>query len=421
MLPFTKRPRDEAEFLNSGDVEVVRAPSSAPPASHTATRRQSAFPAPPSDRPRVFHRSVGDDEMTSVMSQKAKSSFPSAGAPRSSSRPRAGVRQDSGVDEERTMMRDTGSRSARGLNQTQSSVRMPPRSAPPAAFSRTHSSRPAPSPNQFGIQTPPTLVAPPGAIPSELRDYATAQMAQQASPFSHPSSMLPPAGPDSSAGFVAMHDPPATVITTRTRVLARPTVSWAAALVAMGVFVGLVTAVVARGDADSLIDATASFVDPSHARASAAASQIPGPVVASVAGNGSPAPVLPPVFAPVASTPAPIAPLTAGIPVTPAVKATQDLPIANPTTEKRAPVAYVAPSKPVSELPLAKPEPKPAPRHVTSPRRAPASTNDAVAAAPAPAPKAVSRPSKATPKGNDDDGAAKAAELADEQLKAALR
>ncbi len=67
-------------------------------------------------------------------------------------------------------------------------------------------------------------------------------------------------------------DPPATVVTARTRiVMARPTMSWAAALVATGVFVGLVTAVVARGDADTLIDATASFVDPSGGHTAAAA------------------------------------------------------------------------------------------------------------------------------------------------------
>jgi len=51
-------------------------------------------------------------------------------------------------------------------------------------------------------------------------------------------------GPD-SGGLI---DVPATVITTNTRVLTgRPTFSWAAALMAMGVFVGLVSAVVARG------------------------------------------------------------------------------------------------------------------------------------------------------------------------------
>ena len=70
-------------------------------------------------------------------------------------------------------------------------------------------------------------------------------------------------------------DPPATVITARTRIVAaRPTVSWAAALVAMGIFVGLVTAVVARGDADTLIDAAASFVDPSGGHAAAAGIEV---------------------------------------------------------------------------------------------------------------------------------------------------
>jgi hypothetical protein len=42
----------------------------------------------------------------------------------------------------------------------------------------------------------------------------------------------------------------------------------------MGVFVGLVTAVVARGDADTLIDAAASFVDPSGGHAAASGSTV---------------------------------------------------------------------------------------------------------------------------------------------------
>lgn len=86
---------------------------------------------------------------------------------------------------------------------------------------------------------------------------------------------------------------PGTVITTRTRALSsRPAISWAAALVAMGVFTGLVTAVLARGESDSMADVTASFVDPAHA---------PGAESDSVLGSqpmadpGPPSPVLGPV------------------------------------------------------------------------------------------------------------------------------
>jgi len=58
---------------------------------------------------------------------------------------------------------------------------------------------------------------------------------------------------------------PGTVITTRTRVLSgKPAISWAAALVAMGIFTGLVTAVLARGEGDAVVDATAAFVDPAR-------------------------------------------------------------------------------------------------------------------------------------------------------------
>lgn len=66
------------------------------------------------------------------------------------------------------------------------------------------------------------------------------------------------------------HDslPYGTVITQKPKLGQRkPGMSWAAALMAVGVFLGLVTAVIARGDADALIEATASFVDPSHAAA----------------------------------------------------------------------------------------------------------------------------------------------------------
>jgi hypothetical protein len=61
--------------------------------------------------------------------------------------------------------------------------------------------------------------------------------------------------------------PLGTVITQKTQLGRKPGMSWAAALMAVGVFLGLVTAVIARGDADALIEATASFVDPSHVAA----------------------------------------------------------------------------------------------------------------------------------------------------------
>lgn len=65
-------------------------------------------------------------------------------------------------------------------------------------------------------------------------------------------------------------DPPSSVITAKTRIVkARSSMSWAIGLMAVGAVVGLVTAVIARGDADSLIDATATLVDPSHAPAHA--------------------------------------------------------------------------------------------------------------------------------------------------------
>jgi hypothetical protein len=79
-----------------------------------------------------------------------------------------------------------------------------------------------------------------------------------------PVSMNAPGGSDRKSDLPG--DPPSSVITAKTRIIrAKSSVSWAAGLMALGAVVGLVTAVVARGDADSVLDATARFVDPSHA------------------------------------------------------------------------------------------------------------------------------------------------------------
>jgi hypothetical protein len=71
----------------------------------------------------------------------------------------------------------------------------------------------------------------------------------------------------------------------------RPTASWAMALVAMGVFAGILTAVVTGGGASSIAQAGAAFVDPSRAAiaqempkmvAAAAPIRVEAPVVAAV-------------------------------------------------------------------------------------------------------------------------------------------
>ncbi len=445
MLPFTKRPNrpEDADVVDSGEIDVVRSmPSSVPPpsyvkprltappvsqrypAQHTATHpvpHPAPHPAPPSERPRVFQRSI-DEEMTTVMPSKRGSSFPPASshAPRSSTRPRAGRE-----DEERTMLRPmTPAQSFSPRPSTSTRTVPPPPSSRPAAFVPP----PPPMPNGFGlhVNTPPTMLGQ-TAIPQSVRAQALAAVrAHQSgqvpaySPSPPPSSTIPPAPPSDPA-----INPPATVITTRTRVLiGRPTMSWAAALLAMGVFVGLVTAVVARGDADSLIDATASFVDPAHSTARAAAAQPAAPAPLPAAAPIAPpvvAPIAPPAPLPVALVPAPInppapiaaAPAAAPLPPIPltdsksdATKtvATNDLPTANATPDKKPPVAYAAP-------PVAKAAPRYyAPRPAPEPR---------VAAAPRPAP--VPRARKVSASDDDNNAAAAADKLAREQLESALK
>jgi hypothetical protein len=66
-------------------------------------------------------------------------------------------------------------------------------------------------------------------------------------------------------------DPPSTVNTAKVHIVrAASRQSATAALVAVGAFVGLVIAMIARGDANGVLDATAGMMDPSHAAAARA-------------------------------------------------------------------------------------------------------------------------------------------------------
>jgi hypothetical protein len=58
-------------------------------------------------------------------------------------------------------------------------------------------------------------------------------------------------------------DPPGTAVTSGHSVAGRPAMSWAAALLACGIFVGVAAVAVSQGS-DSVADTTASFVDPSR-------------------------------------------------------------------------------------------------------------------------------------------------------------
>jgi hypothetical protein len=120
-------------------------------------------------------------------------------------------------------------------------------------------------------------------------------------------------------------DPPGTAITQNTRVSGRPAMSWAAALLACGLFVG-VAAVAVLQSSDAVAETTASFVDPSRAPIRNAA----GPAMAAQAGQG------------MAPTPVPVTPN--GVPAPPP----------NPFTAPATPPSgVVAPPAPLAAVPSA--------------------------------------------------------------------
>lgn len=221
-------------------------------------------------------------------------------------------------------------------------------------------------------------------------------------------------------------DPPSSVITAKTRIVrARSSMSWAVGLMAVGAIVGLVTAVIARGDADSIIDATASLVDPSHAPAhaggaAAQAAVLPAfldssPKAAPAGTDANPAKGAcldvgeSTVSAPVVNTP----PDKAESKRTALLQGADSSAAAKPAPPRAAPVAYAAPVRP---------HPAPAP---AAPQPASASTSSGWLAnvTPAGAGAPISRPSKASKggSGGEFENAAAADALAKAQLEASLR
>ncbi len=413
MLPFTKRALrpDEAssEVISTGEIEVVPAsnrrvptkafppplsrltpsvrppgplPSPLPPPSRPAPPPARPSPPPPrpvppprafahstpSARPRVFEPASSDEEMTTLLPRKGmifSSRPPAAAGP--VPMPRLAVTRTP-----RAMFEEPPTR-----HFSRNSI-PPPSLAPSASIGI----------GGGGIGGGVRASKRPAALPiPPLPAMAAAK--------------LPP--PPVNLKSDPRSDPPATVITARTSIAARPTVSWAAALVAMGVFVGLVTAVVARGDGDTLIDAAASFVDPSGAHAAASA------VEASSVQTKAEEPHTV-VLASVDTIAAAAAPAPAATSV-----------------DASSVAAVVAPA--VAPAPA----PAPAPARVAwvAPRRAwhpPAHHKEVAAAAPAAAPKsapkAVAAAAPAAPKAaaaDDVESASAADALAKAQLEASLR
>ena len=350
MLPFTKRTvrsEEASELINTGDIEVV--PSAA------RANKGSSFPSPPSARPRVFARSSSDDEMTTLLPRKGMTF---------SSRPPAPI----------------------------APVPMPKlaSSRPPRAMLEEPPTRQFVRPS-----APPPSVSPVAGPPRASNKPPSPQLAQQHERAALKPQPVPVVAESKSDPRI---DPPATVVTARTRIVAaRPTMSWAAALVAMGVFVGLVTAVVARGDADTLIDATASFVDPSGGHAAGA-----GVEASSVQTKAEErrTTVLSTIDT-LLPEPSPGDTRTASA----------DTTTASPLPPRPAPVAFAAPA--VHRTPAWHPAARPAASHEDKERVA--------SAKPAPAPKAA--PAAKSSRASDDDveSASAADALAKAQLEASLR
>ncbi len=163
--------------------------------------------------------------------------------------------------------------------------------------------------------------------------------------------------------------PGGTSVTSRSRA-GRPPASWAAALLAFGLFVGVGAFSVMHGDADAFLESSATFVDPSRAangsgaNAKSALGAQP-PVMSPAAAGGvvaaSPAapaaPTMDTASAPLVSAPVVAAPMVA-TPAPPPVAPVVAAPAAAPVAAAPAAPRTFAPARPA---PAARPASRPAP------------------------------------------------------------
>jgi len=429
VLPSSKRPPrspEPSEVIRTGDYEVVPSSSS----QRSAARR-------PSERPRVFQKVADDEDKTLLFSNSVRSMLPPRpqtpvttppiakagkvpnmnlrGLTRQSERPpspeslRGSVRPRMDT-EDRTMLRPTSTMPPPMQRMATPAAGMPPSPRPPSA-------------------RPPAMMPTPYMPNMPIRPAAPVAKAQTIA-------VNAPGGTDSRKPSPSdpHGDPPSAVITAKTRVSTpRSTVSWAVGLMALGTLVGLVTAVVARGDADAILDATASFVDPSHATVShangavAQAAVLPSFVetsrkTAPLGTDSNPAPGA--CIDGSATTTVVSTPVVVNSPP-PAVHATEaktaSLAGADPSAASRpappkpAPLAFAAPARPA-------PRPAPAAAPVAPKESAP-SSGWLANITPPNSGGPIARPSKSggKPAGNDFESAAAADALAKAQLEASLR
>ncbi len=215
--------------------------------------------------------------------------------------------------------------------------------------------------------------------------------------------MVPPARASESIPAMAITaaDASSATVLVRNNAAGRPTAVWAMALLAMGLFGGLLTSMVTRNEL----------------AASAAPVQAAAPARQDVVANSAAA-----IQAPIAQREIPAAIADAlGTPSTPAC-GVDPVPAPRPTPTAKA-IAVAAWTPPVVDKPEIKPEIKPTPRvtvaRVARPAPAPAVKSEVVVAAVAkPAPKPATNAKKAL--GDDMEQANAADALARAQLEAAL-
>jgi len=427
VLPSSKRPprtQEPSEVIRTGDYEVVHG-------SPSSKRRVAAQKT--SDRPRVFERSIEDEDKTLLFSNSVRAMLPPrpqgpvatpviAKAGKTPNMNLRGLARQS----ERPPSPESLRGSVRPRMDTEDRTILRPTSTLPPSMQRMAS--PAPQAAQSAPPKPPSA-RPPAMMPTPYMPMKPMAAGQTAPPVS----VNAPGGSDSRkpASSDPHGDPPSAVITAKTRILgSRSSMSWAAGLMALGAIVGLVTAVVARGDADSLIDATASIVDPSHATAAhangavAQAAVLPSFVetsrktTAPIGTDSNPAPGA--CLDPAAATMTVTTPVVVNAPPAahPAEVKTASLagadpqPASRPAPPRPAPVAFAAPARV-------------APRAV-APAVTPKESSGGWLANVTPPNSGgpIARPSKAPsvkPAGNDFDSANAADALAKAQLEASLR
>ncbi|HTQ46405.1 MAG TPA: hypothetical protein VMI75_26795 [Polyangiaceae bacterium] len=389
MLPSSKRSRNHDEVIRTGDFEVVQ--------NDADEERTLLF--------KGSHKSMLPPKSAEAMAT------PSMKAPRAPNMNLRGLVR-AGQEPPRKMEMTNLRGAVRPRMETEDRTVLRPMSTLPPAMLQKPASVAPPSPR-------PAAGVRPAMMPTPYMPMKPGMVGSSVAPVAIPVNAH--GGTDRKSDPPG--DPPSSVITAKTRIVrARASMSWAVGLMAVGAVVGLVTAVIARGDADSLIDATATLVDPSHAPAHAGGAAAQAAVLPAFLEPSSPkagdknasldvgeATVSAPVV-----LSGPEKPEKAESKKTAMLTGADPSAAAKPVPPRAAPVAYAAPVRP---------HPAPAPA-APQPANASGSSGWLANVTPAGAGAPIGRPSKSakgSSGGGEFENAAAADALAKAQLEASLR